>query len=319
MAFKSILIIVDLDSETKAITRLAEQLSSRTDAKFHILGVVPEFPIPAFRSTQASKTARDMSANLVSTLNEKVAALADSLSDRATSSMVSGRLIEQATQAVMLYQADLVLKAAAATEERSRPVFGSIDKRLIRKCPAPVWVVRPEVGTKFDSIAVAVDRPDIYADSDDRRDLALSLIDHSLMLASFFDIETVHVLYAWDAVGADILRSPRYGISAVEAEDYMRECEQDSRAWLEDFVKIAASRFGDTKTKLSPELVFGRPRVALVDKVQELEADVLIMGTIARSGALGLLIGNTAEDMLDRLECSVLALKPATANVIEDA
>ncbi len=319
MAFKSILVVVDLDSEIEAITRLTEQLASRTDAKIHILGVVPEFPIPAFRSTQASKTARDMSANLVNELTEKVAALDKALPERASSSMVTGRLIEQVNQAVMLYQVDLVMKAAAGTQESPRPVFGSVDKRLIRKCPAPVWVVRPDIGTEFDSIAVAVDRPDIYADSDDRRDLALSLIDHSLMLASFFDIKTVHVVYAWDAVGADILRSPRYGISAVEAEDYMRECEADNRAWLDDFVKVATKRFGKTDAKLSPEPVFGRPRVVLVDKVEELKADILIMGTIARTGALGLLIGNTAEDVLDRLACSVLALKPAVANIVEDA
>ena len=34
------------------------------------------------------------------------------------------------------------------------------------------------------------------------------------------------------------------------------------------------------------------------------------MGTMARSGIAGLLIGNTAERVLRKLPCSVLAVKP---------
>jgi nucleotide-binding universal stress UspA family protein len=34
------------------------------------------------------------------------------------------------------------------------------------------------------------------------------------------------------------------------------------------------------------------------------------MGTVARGGIAGLLVGNTAERVLKRLSCAVLALKP---------
>jgi nucleotide-binding universal stress UspA family protein len=35
------------------------------------------------------------------------------------------------------------------------------------------------------------------------------------------------------------------------------------------------------------------------------------MGTIARTGVSGLVMGNTAETILDQITCSVLAVKPA--------
>jgi nucleotide-binding universal stress UspA family protein len=35
------------------------------------------------------------------------------------------------------------------------------------------------------------------------------------------------------------------------------------------------------------------------------------MGTVARTGVMGLIMGNTAERVLQKLRCSVLALKPA--------
>jgi nucleotide-binding universal stress UspA family protein len=41
-----------------------------------------------------------------------------------------------------------------------------------------------------------------------------------------------------------------------------------------------------------------------------LQADLVVMGTIARTGISGFIIGNTAESILDQLTCSVLAVKP---------
>jgi nucleotide-binding universal stress UspA family protein len=41
-----------------------------------------------------------------------------------------------------------------------------------------------------------------------------------------------------------------------------------------------------------------------------LSADLVVMGTVARTGISGLIIGNTAEAILDQLMCSVLAVKP---------
>ena len=44
--------------------------------------------------------------------------------------------------------------------------------------------------------------------------------------------------------------------------------------------------------------------------VNEYQIDLLVMGTVARSGLNGVLIGNTAERVLDEVPCSVLAVKP---------
>jgi nucleotide-binding universal stress UspA family protein len=44
--------------------------------------------------------------------------------------------------------------------------------------------------------------------------------------------------------------------------------------------------------------------------VNEYQIDLLVMGTVARSGFNGVLIGNTAERVLDEVRCSVLAVKP---------
>jgi len=43
---------------------------------------------------------------------------------------------------------------------------------------------------------------------------------------------------------------------------------------------------------------------------RQLDADLVVMGTVGRSGIAGLFIGNTAEMVLEQVQCSVLAIKP---------
>ena len=38
--------------------------------------------------------------------------------------------------------------------------------------------------------------------------------------------------------------------------------------------------------------------------------DLIVMGTVCRTGLAGFFVGNTAEDILQQVDCSVLALKP---------
>ncbi len=54
-----------------------------------------------------------------------------------------------------------------------------------------------------------------------------------------------------------------------------------------------------------------RPSRAIQSGVEELDADLLVMGTVSRGGVAGLLMGNTAERLLDRVDCSLLTIKPA--------
>lgn len=314
MSFNRILIVADMDSDVDVLANLASRLAATTAIGFSVLGVAPDFPTPIFKNNKASEMARDLAEKLVDTLQVKVDRIAAVLPAGTTKNMVSGRLAEEVAKAVVIHHADMVLKAASIMPGEQGPMFGSVDKRLIRNCSAPVWVVRPDIAETFDRIAVAIDRHDIQAKANEHFDLSMQLLDHAVKLASTLGIGHIDVVHAWDAVGADLVHSASSGLTPREAEDYMAEFEKDSITWLTGFVKEAEERIGNSSVELRPHLVFGRPRQVLISKVRELEADVLILGTIARSGALGLLIGNTAEDILDRVECSVLALKPAAKN-----
>ena len=54
----------------------------------------------------------------------------------------------------------------------------------------------------------------------------------------------------------------------------------------------------------------GGTRQLLMVLTEQLRADAVVMGAISRSGLRGLFLGNTAEDVLDRLHCDLLIVKP---------
>jgi len=64
------------------------------------------------------------------------------------------------------------------------------------------------------------------------------------------------------------------------------------------------------RVELLPRLVQGTPSEMVPEQTRVLFADTLVMGTVARVGIPGLLIGNTAEDTLNQVTCSVLTVKP---------
>jgi nucleotide-binding universal stress UspA family protein len=57
-------------------------------------------------------------------------------------------------------------------------------------------------------------------------------------------------------------------------------------------------------------LVKGPARLEIPVLAESLAVDLVVMGTVARTGVAGLFIGNTAEAILEQMECSVLAVKP---------
>jgi universal stress protein E len=55
---------------------------------------------------------------------------------------------------------------------------------------------------------------------------------------------------------------------------------------------------------------FDSPSHAILSAEKEFEPDLVVFGTISRKGVAGWVLGSTAARMVDRLDCSLLAIKP---------
>jgi nucleotide-binding universal stress UspA family protein len=87
---------------------------------------------------------------------------------------------------------------------------------------------------------------------------------------------------------------------------YTRQVRALARSSLDYLARPFKGRLPDANVKLrrgDAEDVI--PRYAVAEGI-----DLVVMGTVARGGIAGLLVGNTAERVLKRLSCAVLALKP---------
>lgn len=196
---------------------------------------------------------------------------------------------------------DPLIKQAEPTERRMG--FRALDMQLLRLCPCPVWLCRPVSRSRNDiRVAVAVDPQSAEPAG---RDVALQLLRLSRSLADTCSGE-LSIVSCWDFEFEDVLRySPLAGVSESSVQANVVAAERHHRAGLEALVHDSG-----IAGAVRVHHVRGRPDRVIPRVVDDLQIDILVMGTVGRTGIAGFVIGNTAENVLRELRCSLLALKP---------
>jgi len=54
----------------------------------------------------------------------------------------------------------------------------------------------------------------------------------------------------------------------------------------------------------------GLPEQVIPELAEELDAELVVLGTIGRTGFSAALLGNTAEHVIESINCDLLAVKP---------
>jgi nucleotide-binding universal stress UspA family protein len=132
----------------------------------------------------------------------------------------------------------------------------------------------------------------------------------SLALSDFAEL---HVAHAWEVVGENAMRSAFLGRPDSEIIAYFEQVRQRHDEGLEALLNEVIQRQGkDAFQFLTPNkhLIKGQPRKEIPRLAKSLQVDLVVMGTVARTGVPGFFIGNTAESILEQIECSVMAVKP---------
>ena len=209
---------------------------------------------------------------------------------------------------------DLVIKTADSGGLLDR-VFGSNDMHLLRECPCPVWLIKPQSSKVFQKIVATVDVGEYYQPEglNIRHLLNLQILEMASLLA-LSEVAELHVVYVWEAF--DIINPIRKAIIDT-SEDivfaWLEEEEQQYKQNLNKLMdelngKLGWNAMGYTKPQI--HLLKGYPHKEIPVFVKEIKADLVVMGTVARTGISGFFMGNTAETILNQLDCSVLAVKP---------
>lgn len=223
--------------------------------------------------------------------------------------VLEGRKFIELIHAVLRNDHDLLIKPAE-NPQRIERLFGSTDMHLLRKCPCPVWLTHPEDKTDYKRIVAAVDYDPDEPDADEKALNTLILeLAGSLAVADF---ASLHIVHAWDTPETGLVRLWADEPDAAE-QQYVESARARHTKGMEQIRQQLREQLGEEAYEyLSPKthLPMGPPSKAIPAIVKELDADLVVMGTVARTGIPGFFIGNTAEAVLDQLQCSVLAIKP---------
>jgi universal stress protein E len=180
----------------------------------------------------------------------------------------------------------------------TRAMFTSLDLRLLHECPMPLQLVSHVTHAKPRKVLAAVDpfRPDEQFD-----DINGEIITVAEKLAAQCGAE-LHLIYAYDL--SYVFASGGYdGFSSDLAQQLY---DTDATA----FRKLV-DRFGVPQSR--QHLVMGNPARQIEALVRSEGIDVVVMGTVHRRHSLRLL-GSTTEQVAYHAPCSLLAVKPHTAD-----
>ncbi len=214
--------------------------------------------------------------------------------------VLTGTAFLEIIRQVMSAEHDLVLACAQSDGGLKQIFFGSTATHLIRKCPCPVWIVKPGQPVPYQRILVAID-PQIAASKDQINrmimDLATSLALH--------DSAVLHIMHAWEVDGTD-LDSMRSEIAPQQREAILEHHHDKHLLAVNNLMD--SYRMSEIDHRI--HLPRGRPEQAINQLVQQEQIDLILMGSVARVGIPGFFIGNTAETVLASQRCSILTVKP---------
>jgi universal stress protein E len=194
---------------------------------------------------------------------------------------------------------DLLIKAASKPAGLTEKLLGSTDLHLLRKCPCPVWIERPSIAQPYRRILAAVDP--LRNQPDENSDQLVMQLATSLAQQ---EQASVSVIHAWRLVGESMLRSGRFHLSSSEV-DRLLEQEKQRHAVAMDAL------LADFELPTTTTIWLEKGDAASLILQHSANADVIVMGTVGRTGIPGFIIGNTAENVLQNTQVSVLAVKPA--------
>lgn len=211
-----------------------------------------------------------------------------------------GPAAQRIVEEVVSHNHDLVLRMTQHTNPLQAALLGTTSLRLMRKCPCPVWILQPNEPVGRRRVAAAVD---VSSASSEELALNRKILSFAGSLATFTDSE-LQVVYSDGASKKDIELVP--DVPADQWDQLIADTRRDARANLQSL----------TGTEL-PELPAGNVHIlsgsadeCIPKFLTTSRIDTLVMGSVARTGIAGFLMGNTAERILRQVRCSVMTIKP---------
>ncbi len=302
--YQNILVVVDpTTDDQKALKRaieLASLVYSTSKVEIKIIAFLSIFDFSYEMTTILSSHERNIMRQSV--IKDKELWLQNIVNSLNTKFKVECKVIwhnrpfEAVIEQVIANKHNIVIKGTHQHDKLKSVIFTPTDWHLLRKCPCPVLLVKEHSWPKNGNIIAAVN---VGSDEEEHHTLNIKITEEANQLASLIKAN-VHLVNSFPGTPVNIaIEIPEFNSS--EYNDAMLKHHQE--AMLEH-----ANKFNiDIKNTFVEE---GLPETIIEQVANRLDAELVILGTVGRTGISAALIGNTAEHVIDHLNCDVLALKP---------
>lgn len=298
--FKKILVATDTRLDHHPIVEEAAEIAQHNGAELKVVDVVPEFGWTIRLALNDGAHIRGLIAREKEERLERLVAPMREDRVKVETKVLHGKTSVEIIREVLQHGHDLVMRVAKASGSRRPSFFGNTAIRLLRQCPCAVWLVSPDTTPRFKHVAACID-----TSTGDVRDEELNNKIHELAASiSLYHRGRFSILHAWSTYGAQMIESRMEPVEFAKLEDVNRAQVAEL---LEKFLRDHSSSVESANV----HLLQGDPVDVIPKFTREENVDLVVMGTVARSGVSGLLMGNTAEQILSGIACSVLAVKPA--------
>ncbi len=196
-------------------------------------------------------------------------------------------------------KADLVVASGHSGSHLLPGLMRLTDWELVRLSPVPVLLIKNSRPYRRPPVLVAVDPGHAFS-KPLRLDTELlrtgAALSHSLR-------GSLHAVYAYNRVAIGSVTAGALTERALRQEE--------RRTKLAAQAQFNRTLAGTHIARSRRQLIGRHPVDAILQAVRKSRSAIVVMGAISRTGFKRLLIGNTAETILDELHCDALIVKPA--------
>lgn len=292
-----ILAIVDSERDNQPALSRALELAAKTGATVTAMMVV--YDLSYDMTTMLSPDERDTMRDAVTKDQSKW--LREQLKEQGFSNIdIVVEWNNRAYEAIIYYalnnQIDLVVKATKDHDDIASVLFTPTDWHLMRKCPRPVLLVKEHDWPEDGEIIAAVN-----VGSEDEEHAALN--DKITVIANEYARLLkghVNLVNSYPSTPLNI---------AIEVPEFDSDKYHSAvKNHHHDEMDKHAAKYGIAPDKCIVKE--GLPERVIPQVAKDIDAELVIIGTVGRVGISAALIGNTAEHVIDAINCDVLAIKP---------
>jgi nucleotide-binding universal stress UspA family protein len=312
--FKNILCVVKPEETSKLVIERAVSLAQQNQATLTIVNVVRKIvagvnmpeggPISNELQTAVQRDHEERLKPLIAPYRKQI---------NIDFNVLTGEPFLEIIRQVLRCSHDLVIKEPDKHDWLDQ-FLGSEDMHLLRKCPCPIWLIKTEKTRTRRQVLAAID---VGVDNFDGEQKSLNKLNTQILemagSLAISDFAELHVAHVWNAPGESSMRGAFLKTPEEQILSYVDQIRQQHESKLNQLLEELKRKLGtdvDSYISIKKHLIKGLARKEIPNLAKHIDADIIVMGTVARTGIPGFFMGNTAETILNQIDCSVLAIKP---------